>query len=125
MYKLIWRTFCLLYSKKNPSELLVEQRAKSNEQLAKSNEQQAKSNEQKVTSNEQRVKNFTSQNKQISYVSFLFVLKLSENFLVHLYDVNLSPYTLKKRLRYTILYKNDFSIVINNELAQLYRLKLK
>ena len=43
LYKLIWRTFRLLLLKKNPSEFLVEQRAKSNERQAKSNEQRAKS----------------------------------------------------------------------------------
>ena len=42
------------FTKKNPSEFLVEQRVKSNEQLAKSNEQLAKSNEQRAKSNEQR-----------------------------------------------------------------------
>ena len=46
----MWRTFCLLLLKKNPSEFLVEQRAKSNEQRVKSNGQRAKSNEQRVTS---------------------------------------------------------------------------
>ena len=40
------------FTKKNPSEFLVEQRAKSNEQ-------RTKNNEQKVTSNEQRAKSFT------------------------------------------------------------------
>ena len=45
------------FTKKNPSEFLVEQRVKSNEQRAKSNKQRAKSesNEQKVTSNKQKV----------------------------------------------------------------------
>ena len=38
------------FTKKNPSEFLVEQRVKSNEQRAKSNEQRAKSNEQRATS---------------------------------------------------------------------------
>ena len=53
------------FTKKNPPEFLVEQRAKSNEekvtsneQRGKSNEQRAKSFEQKVTSNEQRAKKF-------------------------------------------------------------------
>ena len=43
-------------TKKNPSEFLVEQRAKSNEQRAKSNEQRAKSNKQRAKSNEQRAR---------------------------------------------------------------------
>ena len=51
----MWRTFCLLLLKKNPSEFLVEQRAKSNEQRVKSNGQRAKSNGQRAKSNEQRV----------------------------------------------------------------------
>ena len=38
------------FTKKNSSEFLVEQRAKSNEQQAKNNEQRAKSNEQRATS---------------------------------------------------------------------------
>ena len=37
-------------TKKNPSDFLVEQRAKTNEQQAKSNEQRAKSNEQQAKS---------------------------------------------------------------------------
>ena len=36
------------FTKKNPSEFLVEQRVKSNEQRAKSNEQRAKRNEQRA-----------------------------------------------------------------------------
>ena len=42
--------------KKNSSEFLVEQRAKSNKQRAKINEQRAESNEQPAKSNEQRAK---------------------------------------------------------------------
>ena len=42
------------FTKKNPSEFLVEQRVKSNEQRVKSNEQRAKSNEQQAKSNEQK-----------------------------------------------------------------------
>ena len=56
LYKLIWRAFCLLLLKKNPSEFLVEQQVKSNEERAKSNEQRAKSNEQLAKSNEQRAR---------------------------------------------------------------------
>ena len=58
MYKLIWRTFCLLLLKKNPSQFFVERQAKSNEQgsKSKSNEQRGKSNEQRAKSNEQRAK---------------------------------------------------------------------
>ena len=42
------------YSKNaNPSELLAQQRVKSNEQRVKSNEQQAKSNKQRTKINEQ------------------------------------------------------------------------
>ena len=51
------------YSKKNPSELLVEQRAKLKEQRAKSNEQRAKSNEHRAKSNEQRAKSNEPQAK--------------------------------------------------------------
>ena len=42
------------FTQKNLSELLVEQRVKSNEQRAKSNEHRAKSNEQQAESNEKR-----------------------------------------------------------------------
>ena len=42
------------FTKKNPSEFLVEQRAKSKEERAKSKEQRAKSKEQRPKSNEQR-----------------------------------------------------------------------
>ena len=59
--------FICFYSKKIPSEFLVEQLVKSNEQRAKSNEQKVTSNEwkvtrneQKVTTNEQQAKSFTS-----------------------------------------------------------------
>ena len=48
--------FCLLLLKKNPSEFLVEQRAKSIRQRAKSIEQQAKSIEQQVNSHKQQTK---------------------------------------------------------------------
>ena len=51
------------FTKKNPLEFLVEQRAKSNEQRAKSNEQRAKNNEQRAKSNEQRVKSNEQQTK--------------------------------------------------------------
>ena len=44
------------FTKKDPSEFLVEQRVKSNEQRVKSNEQRAKSNEQRAKNNEQRAK---------------------------------------------------------------------
>ena len=44
--------FVYSYSKKNPSEFLVEHRLKSEEQQAKSHEQIAKSNEQRAKSNE-------------------------------------------------------------------------
>ena len=47
--------FVYFYSKKNPSEFLVEQRVKSNEQQAKSNDQRVKSNVQNVTSNDQNI----------------------------------------------------------------------
>ena len=46
--------FGYFYSIKNPSEFLVEQRAKCNEQQVKSNKQGAKTNEQQAKSNEQR-----------------------------------------------------------------------
>ena len=40
--------FVYFYSNKNPSEFLVEQRAKSNDQRAKTNERRAKNNEQRA-----------------------------------------------------------------------------
>ena len=51
--------FLFTFTKKNPSEFLVEGQAKSNEQREKNNKQQAKSNEQrakkkKKASNEQK-----------------------------------------------------------------------
>ena len=48
------------FTKKDPSEFIVEQRAKSNEQKLTSNWQKVTNNEQKVTSNEQGEKNVTS-----------------------------------------------------------------
>ena len=42
--------FVYVYPKKNPSELFLEQRAKSNGQQGKTNEQRAKTNEQPATS---------------------------------------------------------------------------
>ena len=48
------------FTKKNPSEFLVEQRAKSNKQRAQSNKQQAKSNEQRAKSNERQAKSLVS-----------------------------------------------------------------
>ena len=47
--------FVYFYSKKNPSEFLVEQRVESNEQQAKSNDQRVKTNVQNVTSNDQNI----------------------------------------------------------------------
>ena len=63
--------FLLTFTKKNPSEFLAEQRAKSNEQKVRSNEQKVTSIDQKVTSNEQRVKSFTS--KQTYFCTYIFV----------------------------------------------------
>ena len=45
--------FVYVYPKKNPSELFLEQRVKTNEQRAKSNGQQGKTNEQRAKTNEQ------------------------------------------------------------------------
>ena len=57
VYKLIWTTLLFTFTKKkHPSEILVEQRAKSNNQRAKSNEQPAKSKKQRGKTNEQRAK---------------------------------------------------------------------
>ena len=53
----------ILTHEKNPSEFLVEQRAKSNEQQAKSNEQHTRSNEQQAKSNEQQAESNEQQTK--------------------------------------------------------------
>ena len=67
MYKLIWKNFCSLLLKKNPSEFLAKQQGKSNEQPAKSNEQPAKSNEQPAKSNEQPAKVTSNEQKVTSH----------------------------------------------------------
>ena len=49
--------FLFTFTQKNPSEFLVEQRAKDNEQRAKTNEQRAKSNEQRAKSSAFKIVN--------------------------------------------------------------------
>ena len=83
--------FVYFYSKKNPSEFLVEQRLKSNEQRAKSNEQRLKSNEQRAKSNEQREKSSASNqaNKfKVKVKTFISIFYLSPFFLQSLACLN-------------------------------------